>query len=141
MKEGDVKVSIIEQEAAAILLRNSATRKKGPAIPEDFDPTLIHQQLKSLETRESVTGRQILTDGRSALSRYDAELDGILIDIPTLHVRDPAEETVHHGLNLLRMCDPPMVTEHHHHNGHDFPRGHAEMEKIAGLIRQTAEYA
>jgi hypothetical protein len=68
-------------------------------------------------------------------------MDGPLIDIPTLHVRSMNEDDANLGLNLLNLCNPDMVQEHHHPFGHDFPRGQEEIRKIAQMIVELVESA
>ena len=130
------------QEASALLIRDSATRqRKNKNQFDDHDPAAIKAELMALETKSLEDGRLCLSDGKYGITRYDSKIDGILIDIPTLHVRCPEEIDFHHGLHMTQLCDPDTSTEYHHHNGEDFPRGHMEMKKIAQLIRETAERA
>ncbi|KAL1984583.1 hypothetical protein VTN96DRAFT_8885 [Rasamsonia emersonii] len=138
-----IEDSPIVKEASALLLRDSATRvRKGKALfPDDHDPAAVKEELNALQTKMLADGRLCFTDGTYGITRYDADIDGVLIDMPTLHVRCPEEKDVHHGLHMTKLCNPDLLTEYHHHHGEDFPRGHAEMKKIAQLIRETAERA
>jgi hypothetical protein len=134
--------SALIKEASSLLLRDSATRvRKNKNEFEDYDPAAIKAELMALETKTLTDGRLCLSDGKYGITRYDSGIDGNLMDIPTLHVRCAEEEDFHHGLHMTQLCEPDQSTEYHHHNGEDFPRGHAEMKKIAQLIRETAERA
>lgn len=134
--------SLVMQEVSNLLLRDSATRvRKKRSEYDTYDPAAIKQDIASLEPRLTADGRPCLSNGTHAITRYHADLDGVLIDIPTLHVRCLEEEDDDHGLNLTKLCQPELVTEYFHRNGEDFPRGHAEMKRIAQLIRETAERA
>ncbi|KAH8703345.1 serine hydrolase-domain-containing protein [Talaromyces proteolyticus] len=134
--------STLIREASALLLRDSATRvRKSKSHFDDHDPAAIKAELMALETKTLTDGRLCLSDGRYGITRYDSDIDGILIDIPTLHVRCPEEQDFHHGQHMTQLCDPEQSMQFHHHNGEDFPRGHAEMKKIAQMIRELAEKA
>lgn len=84
--------------------------------------------------------RLILTDGTLAMMKCDSTLDGVLIRIPTLHVRCPSDEP-EHGEELYHLCETQKAAQYFHIHKHDFPRGYDEMRQIARLIRQTAERA
>lgn len=102
----------------------------------------MRREAASLQTRLLADGTPFLTDGVFGMTRFDPALHGTLIDIPTLHVRCADDGDVHStGKQLLKLCDPGQVREFHHQYGHDFPRGHVQMKKIAQLIRETAEAA
>jgi hypothetical protein len=138
----DVEVSSLVQEATSIFLRPSAVRKKGQFAEEDQpDVNRMLYLLATLKEKRLADGTRFLTDGEHGLTRYNAAGSRILIDIPTLHVRSPIEDDRHHGLHLMEMCEPTTRKEFHHMYGHDFPRGRAEMKKIAELIRLIAETA
>ncbi|KAL2006064.1 hypothetical protein VTN00DRAFT_9718 [Thermoascus crustaceus] len=131
------------EEAAAILLRpsNIRVRKGLEKRHPDYNPAQIQKDLLALQTRQLVDGRHFMTGGAMGITRYDARVQGTLIDIPTLHVRSPTEKNRHLGLGLMEMCEPSLVKEFFHQYDHDFPRGHLEMKTIAELIRETAEMA
>ena len=134
--------SLVKEEVSNLLLRDSATRvRKKQSEYDTYDPAAIKQDIALLESRVTIDGRPCLSNGIDAITRYHVDLDGVLIDIPTLHVRCLEEVDEDHGLNLTKLCDPESVTEYFHRNGEDFPRGHAEMKRIAQLIRGTAERA
>ncbi|KAH8815398.1 hypothetical protein F5884DRAFT_177103 [Xylogone sp. PMI_703] len=149
--EQDVDVSSMIQEAASMFLRPSALRKKKGQYgfteqdsSDDEDQPDIDYMMKmlaSLKGQRLEDGTPFLSDGEHGITRFNALHSDILIDIPTLHVRSPVEEDRHHGLHLMEMSEPSLAREFHHKYGHDFPRGRAEMKKIASLIRQTAESA
>lgn len=107
----------------------------------DYDPAQIQKELSTLKIRQLADGRLFMTDGVMGVARYDAGIQGTLIDIPTLHVRSPTTKNRHWGLELMEMCEPPRVKGFFHQYDHGFPRGHLEMKKIAELIRETAEMA
>ncbi|KAH8588919.1 hypothetical protein B0O99DRAFT_637969 [Bisporella sp. PMI_857] len=132
--------SALIQQLSALLLRDSATRvHKNLSEYDNHDPSAIKEQLESLEIRLTMDGRLCLTDGTHAITRYSAEIDGPLIEIPTLHVRCPEEPDEHHGLHLTSLCNQDMLTEYFHHFGEDFPRGNVEIKRIARIIRKIAE--
>lgn len=142
VKDG-VAESGAPKEAHQMLLRPSNTRvRKGTERHPDYDPQSIKRELMALQTRQLADGRLFMTDGKMGIARYDGIIQGYLIDIPTLHVRSPAVNDRHEGgLGLLELCEPALVKEFYHNHDHDFPRGHAEMKKVAKLIRETAESA
>ena len=138
--EGEVDISALQAEAAGMFLRPSAVRKKSGVHEDDQpDQNVMLELFAALQGRQMVDGTVFMSDGTYGLMRYDAQ-GRVLIDIPTLHVRSP-EEDRHHGACLLGMCEEEKAREYHHGYGHDFPRGWAEMKKIAQLIRETAESA
>lgn len=135
-----VEASNTVNEALSVYLRGSNTRaRKGDEQNPNFEADRMEKAMMSLQTKLLADGRVYLTDGAMGIARYDGTLQGTLIDVPTLHVRCPAEEDRHHGLHLVEMCEPALVKEYHHRYGHDFPRGRAEMNAIAQLIRETSE--
>ncbi|KAI5459612.1 serine hydrolase FSH [Mariannaea sp. PMI_226] len=132
-----------DKELEAVYLRPSNLRvRKGDG--RDAAEAAIasrKREINAVRTGQLMDGRYFLTDGEVGLTRYEGELDGPLIDVPTLHVRCPDEEDPNQGLNLLGLCKPGLVVEHHHQFGHDFPRGQSEMRKIAQLVTDMAEFA
>lgn len=89
---------------------------------------------------QMANGRGILTDLELGMWKSEQRYDGPVIKMPTLHVRCPADKE-DHGMGLLRLCEPTLVSEYHHSHMHDFPRGYDQMRDIARLIRETAELA
>ena len=87
---------------------------------------------------ELSNGRVVLTDERLGMMKCDASKDGVLINIPTLHVRCPDDEA-EHGQELYELCEPGIADQYFHIHKHDFPRGYDEMRQIARLIRSAAE--
>ena len=141
--EGVVGPTPFDKELEAVYLRPSNLRvRKGDGRAEaEMAIASRKREIKAVRTGQLVNGRYFLTDGEVGLTRYEGKLDGALIDVPTLHVRCPDEEDPNMGLNLLSICKPELVTEHHHQFGHDFPRGQTDMQKIAQLITELAEFA
>jgi hypothetical protein len=138
--EGVVEGSEPAKEAAAIFLRPSNIRiRKDTERHPEYDSAKLQAEIAALQTRKLADGRLFMTDGICGVTRYDSTAQGILIDIPTLHVRCPTVENIHWGLALLKLCEPLLVREFLHNFDHDFPRGHIEMRKIAELIREIAE--
>ena len=86
------------------------------------------------------SGRAVLTDGKLALTKMDAALDGVLIKMPTLHVTC-ASDAPEHGEENYQLCEPSLAQRYFHSHKHDFPRGYDQMRDIARLIRSTAERA
>jgi len=84
-------------------------------------------------------GREALTNEGYATTKRVLEMDGVLIDIPTLHIRCPKDSW--DTEELFQMCEPSLRKEFLHGHGHDFPRGTQECKEIARLIRATAELA
>ncbi|TVY84474.1 Hydrolase FUB4 [Lachnellula suecica] len=84
-------------------------------------------------------GREALTNDGFAYTKCDYQREGVLIDIPTLHIRCPKDTYDSEG--LFQLCEPELRKELFHAHGHDFPRGSKEMNEIARLIRATAELA
>ncbi|VUC29885.1 unnamed protein product [Clonostachys rosea] len=136
-----IKGSIAE-EAAEIVMRPSAMRKKIGVDDEDQpDAEAVMAAFAKLKGVTLPDGSLGFTDGEFGLARYNAmSEERTLIDIPTLHVRCPAEHR-HHGLHLYEMCEPSTALEFHHVHDHDFPRGRNEMKRIAELIREVADMA
>ncbi|EAS36038.3 uncharacterized protein CIMG_01392 [Coccidioides immitis RS] len=137
---GIVDDSAPERELKEIFLRpsNIRVRKENERHP-GYDPEELRRNIMALETRQLADGRLFMTDGRMGGPRYEAAVQGSLIDIPTLHVQCPTVDNRHGGLELMKLCEPSLVREFFFHShGHDFPRGHYEM-KIAELIREVAE--
>ncbi|KZF19524.1 hypothetical protein L228DRAFT_251141 [Xylona heveae TC161] len=85
-------------------------------------------------------GRGILTDGEVGMKLWNVDLDGIQIHVPTLHVRC-LDDKSDYGEGLEKLCEPTLMSNYYHNNGHDFPRGNNELSTIAQLIRTTAERA
>jgi hypothetical protein len=85
-------------------------------------------------------GRRIVTKGTYGMAKWDAEVDGKVIHIPTLHIRCPGD-LKEHGEGLYNLCEPEVARQYIHAHGHDFPRGYHEMRSIAQLIRTVAEMA
>ncbi|KAL5349426.1 hypothetical protein ACLOAV_005717 [Pseudogymnoascus australis] len=146
--DGTTNPEDLIKEAEGMFLRASATRKKNGVNDEDQpDREAMLRALASFKGHVLDDGTPFLTDGEYGLTRWNARTEivkdkgEILISIPTLHIRNPAEEDMHHGEHLLTMCEPGLRREYHHGYGHDFPRGRREMKKIAELIRETAERA
>lgn len=138
--DGAVCESEPAKEAAAILLRPSNIRvRKGTERHPEYDSKKIQETIAALQTRQLADGRLCMTDGTFGVSRYSMAAQGILIDIPTLHVRSATAENIHWGLELLKLCEPLLVREVFHDHDHDFPRGRVEIQKIAEMIRETAE--
>lgn len=94
--------------------------------------------VKQLEVMMLTDGTSFLTDGKFGIARFDSR--HFQLSIPTLHIRDSSEPK-HFGLGLLELCDPKLVKDFHHMQGHEFPRGYHEMEAIARLVRQVADMA
>ncbi|CAH0051340.1 unnamed protein product [Clonostachys solani] len=135
-----IKGSIAE-EAADIVMRPSALRKKAGIENEDQpDAEAVIAAFDKLKGVTLPDGSLGFTDGEYGMVRYNAVSEDTLIDIPTLHVRCPAEHR-HHGLHLYEMCEPSTALEYHHGHDHDFPRGRTEMKRIAELIREVADMA
>lgn len=136
----DGVMTAMAEEAAEMFLRPSALRKK--AGVEEEDQPDANFMAKALATFKGVVlsdGTPAFTDGVHGLSRYNPlEEGGVLVDIPTLHIRC-VNETRHNGLHLYEMCEPSQAVEFHHTHGHDFPRGRVEMKRIAEMIREIAE--
>ncbi|KAH8880113.1 hypothetical protein GQ53DRAFT_755370 [Thozetella sp. PMI_491] len=103
------------------------------------NPLLHKTRLFPAEVNYNGRGRRtILTDGKLGMTKLDAQLDGNLINIPTLHVRCP-DDIPEHGEELYNLCDPALAQEYFHIHKHDFPRGYDEIRQIARFIRSTAE--
>ncbi|KAI9744652.1 MAG: hypothetical protein M1818_002181 [Claussenomyces sp. TS43310] len=132
-----VGVSTLTDEITAALLRRSNMKGVEQIMATDR-PAYLEAGEMALETMQARDGRLFLTDRVNCVWRYDASYDGTSLTIPTLHIRDPKDDK-DQGLELLKLCDMSRVKEYHHVHGHDFPRGYAEMAKIASLIRSTAE--
>ncbi|EFR04189.1 hypothetical protein MGYG_07196 [Nannizzia gypsea CBS 118893] len=147
ISEMDVCAGVIEEsapkEAHQILLRpsNIRVREEEAKRHPDYDPEQIKLQLGKLKTRQLADSRLFMTDGITGIARYDGIIQGALIDIATLHVRSPTATNRHWGLGLMEMCEPAMMMEFLHDHGHDFPRGYADMKKVARLIRELSEMA
>lgn len=138
--EGTIQESEPAKEAASILLRPSNIRvRKGTERHPEYDSEKIQAEIAALQTRQLADGRLFMTDGTFGVPRYDSAAQGVLIDIPTLHVRSPTAENVHWGLALLELCERSSAKEFFHEYDHDFPRGRVEIKKIAEMIRETAE--
>ncbi|KAL1970829.1 hypothetical protein VTN77DRAFT_2663 [Rasamsonia byssochlamydoides] len=134
----------LNRELVANFLRPSNLRARKGENLADAEAAIASRkkEIDKLRTGVLADGRAFIAAGGEAevgVTRYDSERDGTLIDIPTLHVRCPHEEDPNNGLNLLKLCEPSLAREYHHPFGHDFPRGHVEMKKIAQLVRETAE--
>jgi hypothetical protein len=97
------------------------------------------QLLSKLKVRHLANKTPFATDGTYGFTRFEEQHEDILIDVPTLHVRSPGDVLMPGGDSLFNMCDPTKRLEFHHRYGHDFPRGRAEMKKIAQLIRDVAD--
>jgi hypothetical protein len=139
-EEGDATNSEFVKEAEQILLRRSALHKKTHVAEEDQpDQDAIVELLSKLKVRHLQDGTPVATDGIYGFTRFEEQHEQILIDVPTLHVRSPGDELMPGQDNLLNMCDETKRLEFHHRYGHDFPRGRAEMKKIAQLIREVAD--
>lgn len=139
----DFDTAPLTDQAKSMYLRPSALRKKDGVSEED---QVNHEQLLNrLENLKGMVlddGTPFLSDGKYGLCRWEVQSDGEpLIDVPTVHIRSTEEELTdpHHGLHLLNLCDKEQAVEYHHAYGHDFPRGRAEMDKIAQMIRKVAE--
>ncbi|KAL6882159.1 hypothetical protein HDV57DRAFT_50391 [Trichoderma longibrachiatum] len=142
IKEDAADTTALNRELQATYLRPSNLRVRKGDSREAAEKAIESRkrEIKAVRTGMLADGRHFLTeDGKLALTRYDGAKDGALIDIPTLHVRCLGETDADLGLNLLRLCNPDLVREHHHPFGHDFPRGQAEMRRIAEKIIELAE--
>ncbi|KKA19835.1 hypothetical protein T310_6159 [Rasamsonia emersonii CBS 393.64] len=132
-KEGVIEAAESEpvKEAAAIFLRPSNVRVRQETDKQhpDYDPTQIKKDLKALQTRQLVDGRLFMTNGVMVITRYNAAIQGRLIDISTLHVRSPTVKNRHWGLELMELCEQSLVREFFHQYDHDFPRGRTENEE------------
>jgi pimeloyl-ACP methyl ester carboxylesterase len=143
MEDGP-ETTALNRELQATYLRPSNMRVRKGDSREAAERAIESRkkEIKAVRTGMLADGRHFLTeDGELALTRYDGAKDGALIDIPTLHVRCLGETDADLGLNLLSLCNPDLIQEHHHPFGHDFPRGQAEMRKIAEKIIELAESA
>ena len=140
---GAVDTSRLDQELEDIYLRPSNLRVRKGDNHGDAEAAIAtrKEEIKQLTTGGLKDGRLFVTDGKAGLTRYAKEADGVLINIPTLHIRCLAEEDPDLGLNLLRLCDPYQNRELFHEFGHDFPRGAREMRKIAEAIIELSELA
>lgn len=141
--EGTAASGDLERELQATFLRPSNLRaRKGDNRAEaEAAVAARKRQIEAASTGILVDERSFLTDGELGVTRFDGRLDGTLIDVPTLHVICPDEENLDLGKHLLELCDPALAREHHHCFGHDFPRGQAEMRKIAEEIADLAASA
>ncbi|KAF3481105.1 uncharacterized protein GIQ15_03864 [Arthroderma uncinatum] len=145
--DAEVLDGVVEEsapkEAYQILLRpsNIRVREEEARRHPDYDPRQIKEQLETLKTRQLADSRPFMTNGVTGIARYDGIIQGALIDIATLHVRSPTATNRHWGLGLMELCEPEMRKEFLHAHGHDFPRGYADMKKVASLIREVAEMA
>ncbi|KAL7940180.1 serine hydrolase FSH [Trichoderma barbatum] len=137
-----VETTALDRELQATYLRPSNMRVRKGGSREEAEKAIESRkrEIKAVQTGVLADGRYCLTDGKLGLTRYGTE-DGPLIDIPSLHIRCPNEGDADLGLNLLNLCNPESVREHHHPFGHDFPRGQDEMRKIAEKIMELAELA
>ncbi|KAJ9133788.1 hypothetical protein NKR19_g8908 [Coniochaeta hoffmannii] len=141
--EGTAASGDLERELQATFLRPSNLRaRKGDNRAEaEAAVAARKRQIEAASTGILVDERSFLTDGELGVTRFDGRLDGTLIDVPTLHVICPDEENLDLGKHLLELCDPALAREHHRCFGHDFPRGQAEMRKIAEEIADLAASA
>ncbi|TFB01564.1 hypothetical protein CCMA1212_006603 [Trichoderma ghanense] len=142
--EDAADTTALNKELQATYLRPSNMRVRKGDSREAAEKAIESRkkEIKAVQTGILADGRHFLTeDGTLALTRYDGAKDGALIDIPTLHVRCLGETDADLGFNLLSLCNPDSVREHHHPFGHDFPRGQAEMRKIAEKITELVELA
>lgn len=132
----------LDKELENTYLRPSNMRVRKGDNREEAEKAIESRkkEIKAVQTGRLTDGRYCLTDGKLGLTRYGVE-DGPLIDIPSLHIRCPNEDDADLGLNLLNLCNPELVRQHHHPFGHDFPRGQDEMRKIAEKIAEMAEFA
>ncbi|KAH0489786.1 hypothetical protein TgHK011_001284 [Trichoderma gracile] len=144
IREEGPDTTALNRELQATYLRPSNMRVRKGDSREAAERAIASRkkEIMAVRTGTLADGRHFLTeDGDLALTRYDGAKDGALIDIPTLHVRCLEETDADLGFNLLSLCNPDLVREHHHPFGHDFPRGQAEMRKIAEKITELAESA
>ncbi len=107
----------------------------------------VYSMIRSNKTKEVPVrlgrlpnGRYIVTNGVQGMCKWDAGMDGQVINIPTLHVRCPADHK-EYGEGLYSLCDPKLAKQFIHTHGHDFPRGYHEMRALARLVRTVAEMA
>ncbi|KAH8898478.1 hypothetical protein GQ53DRAFT_678715 [Thozetella sp. PMI_491] len=141
---GDIVGSeVLYKELEATYLRPSNMRVRKGDNREVAEAAIVSRkkEIEAIQTGQLLDGRPFLTDGGLGLTRYEGELDGVLIDVPTLHIRCPNELDPNLGLNLFNLCDGSLAREHYHRFGHDFPRGQEEMRKIAQAIAELAESA
>ncbi|OCL09855.1 hypothetical protein AOQ84DRAFT_387884 [Glonium stellatum] len=143
LEDGVFQASELEKEAAAIYLRRSNVRIRKGEDPDVAAASAAAKQAEfsALQTRKLADRRLYMTDGKTGVTRYDSIIDGPLIDIPTLHVRCPADHDPNGGLDLTKLCESSVMTEYYHRYGHDSPRGHMGMKKIAQLIRDVSDMA
>ncbi|KAL6852093.1 serine hydrolase FSH [Trichoderma novae-zelandiae] len=142
--EDAADTTALSKELQATYLRPSNMRVRKGDSREKAEKAIEsrRKEIKAVQTGMLADGRHFLTeDGKLALTRYGGAEDGALIDMPTLHIRCLEEADPDLGLNLLSLCNPDLVREHHHPFGHDFPRGQDEMRKIAEKITELAELA
>ena len=141
--EGAAASEELARELQATFLRPSNLRARKGDNGEEAEAAVAarKRQIEAASTGMLADGRSFLTNGKLGVTRYESRLDGTLIDVPTLHVSCPSEVNPNLGKNLLELCDPALVKEHHHPFGHDFPRGQVEMKKIAEAIADLAASA
>lgn len=141
-REDDGITAALMAEAAEMLLRPSAIRRKAGVDEEDQpDEGALRNAMDRLKGIVLPDDTPAFTDGVHGLTRFNETRDEVLIDIPTLHIRCTEEDDRHHGQHLYEMCEPAMANEFHHGYGHDFPRGRVEIKKIAEMIRDLADSA
>ncbi|EGP82584.1 uncharacterized protein MYCGRDRAFT_97426 [Zymoseptoria tritici IPO323] len=141
---GTFDASPLINEAEDMFLRPSALRHKEGVSEEDLvDQAALLATVQKFKGKVLADGTPFLSDGEHGLCRWDRSdpNEPALIDVPTLHIRSPAEDVTdpHHGLHLLSLCDKSEVREIQHEFGHDFPRGRCLMKQIASEIRNVAE--
>lgn len=138
-----VDTTALDKELEATYLRPSNMRVRKGDSREEAERAIESRkkEIKAVQTGKLADGRYFLRSGELGLTRYGGAEDGPLIDIPSLHIRCPTEDDADLGLNLLNLCNPELVREHHHPFGHDFPRGQDEMRKISEKIMELAELA
>jgi hypothetical protein len=143
-EEGRFDASALVKQAEDMFLRPSALRKKeGVSVEDHADHAALLAMVSKFEGKKLTDGTMFLSDGTYGLCRWGKSFSGgpALVDIPTLHIRSPAEDDVdpHHGLHLFELCEQSEAKEILHEFGHDFPRGRMLMKKIAREIREIAE--
>ncbi|KAI5460918.1 serine hydrolase FSH [Mariannaea sp. PMI_226] len=147
-EEETVEVSVdtaaaLDKELRDTYLRPSNLRVRKGDNRADAEAAIASRkkEMDAVTMGQLADGRPFLADGEVGVTRYFGQIDGALIDVPTLHIRCPSEEDPNLGLNLLNFCEPVLTKEHYHQFGHDFPRGLDEMRKMAEAIRELAESA
>ena len=71
----------------------------------------------------------------------NAEDDGELIQLPTVHIIGSRDSVVQESLEVSRICDHRTRVVWDHQGGHEVPRGASLVAEMASCIRDTLEKA